>query len=205
MAMQIALSSSGTPDEISTGAGGSCPALSRKTLTADVAKGARPVNASYSVAPTAYQSLASDADLLVRSSGAMYAGVPRSVPSHSLDGDVTSLVRPKSRITTRPSAVTSRFDGLMSRCSLPARWSVASPSTSCASVATSRGLGESAAASDVLDEVDAADELHRDEAVGSVRRAARRGRRDSDAPHRRAPGTRASGDRDPPRLLCAAS
>ena len=33
----------------------------------------------------------------------------------------SSAIRPKSRITTRPSGVTRMLDGLMSRCSLPLR------------------------------------------------------------------------------------
>jgi hypothetical protein len=39
---------------------------------------------------------------------------------------------------TRPSAVTITFDGLMSRCSLPAPWIAAAPSTSWRSADCSR-------------------------------------------------------------------
>ena len=43
-----------------------------------------------------------------------------------------SAARPKSKSTTRPSAVTSTFRGLMSRCSFPASCNAAIPSASCA-------------------------------------------------------------------------
>ena len=49
-----------------------------------------------------------------------------------------STTRPRSSSTTRPCRVTRTFDGLMSRCTLPAPCSATSPVASCNSVARSR-------------------------------------------------------------------
>ncbi len=59
------------------------------------ANGRRPVSASYSITPTAYQSAAVPARSPVASSGAMYAGVPQTTPA--VCRSATSLTRARSR------------------------------------------------------------------------------------------------------------
>ncbi len=82
----------------------------------------------------------------------MYAGVP--VISPSIDGrSATSATSPKSRSTTRPAGVTRMFDGLMSRCTLPAECSASRPAASCGSVARSRATSITPAAAGARCEV----------------------------------------------------
>ena len=98
------------------------------------------------------------------SSGDMYAGVPPlASPTSPACGGNSSAIRPKSRITTRPSGVTRTFDGLISRCSLPLRCSAETPSISCRRACTSRSSEASARSARVVDEAHAPDELHREE------------------------------------------
>jgi hypothetical protein len=69
-------------------------------------------------------------------SGDMYATVPITVPGLVAPGDALRpssapagirFARPKSRIFTRPSAVTKTFSGLRSRWTIPFRWAAARP------------------------------------------------------------------------------
>ena len=81
-----------------------------------------PVIASYSMTPTAYQSAGGAGGAPCACSGAMYAGVPASMPatvSPAL-GPRKAVTSPKSSTTTLPAWVTSTLDGLTSRCSFPA-------------------------------------------------------------------------------------
>src|SRR6266496_1073184 len=89
------------------------------------------------MAPTLYQSLASVRGSPAPCSGDMYAGVPAASMVCVYSG-TSSVTRPKSRSTTRPSRVTSTFKGLMSRCSLPAPWRASTPSASCGMACRSR-------------------------------------------------------------------
>ncbi|MCY1006809.1 hypothetical protein OV079_14860 [Nannocystis pusilla] len=92
--------------------------------------------------PIAYQSLAGEAGLPAACSGAIVAGVP-SRPS-SPPSATSSAARPKSRMTTRPSAVTSTFDDLRSRCSLPAACRALTPAASCSKAGRRRSGGGAA-------------------------------------------------------------
>ena len=103
------------------GSGAPC-CLAASTRASPPPNGSRPVSASYSMRPTAYQSDAGVSDppdgLLgrhVRQRADVLAAGVGGGPA-----DVDSSARPKSRTTTRPSAVTSTLDGLRSRCSRPA-------------------------------------------------------------------------------------
>ena len=102
--------------------------------------GSRPVSASYSITPTAYQSLASLTGSPAACSGAMYAGVPlTAVLRHALEragiGDEAEVEHDHA-----PSRVTSTFDGLRSRCSLPAAWIAHTPCASWASASRSSAI-----------------------------------------------------------------
>jgi len=72
--------------------------------------------------PSAYRSAAGVAGMPAARSGARYAGVPISVPGLVTDADPAAYAIPKSVIFTFPSLLTSRFPGLMSRCTRPASW-----------------------------------------------------------------------------------
>src|SRR5439155_1429075 len=74
-------------------------------------------------------------------SGDMYSAVPQMPSSAVRRGSspaTISAAMPKSRITGRPSGVTTTFDGFRSRCSLPALWSATRPVASWASAERSR-------------------------------------------------------------------
>ncbi len=139
--MQIELRSAGTSGASSEGDGGSHSLLRRSTSISGPRKGIFPVSASYSVAPTPYQSPASEGGMPEPSSGDTYAGVPPMMCSAPprLSGK-SSVIRPKSSITTRPSGVTSTLDGLISRWSFPRRCSAETPSTSCRSADVRRSI-----------------------------------------------------------------
>ena len=69
----------------------------------------------------------------------MYAAVPASESDGGAECSRSiSVTRPKSRIFTRPSRVTSTFDGLRSRWSSPRSCIAATPSASCGSTRRSR-------------------------------------------------------------------
>ena len=90
--------------------------------------------------PTAAQSPAGVGARKDACSGAMYAGVPTMGSSFGAPARAArySPTTPKSRSTTRPPEVTITFDGLMSRCSLPAAWIAATPAASWRSALRSR-------------------------------------------------------------------
>ena len=116
---QSASRSRGTPRARSLGRGGNGSSLALSTSRYEPRNGVCPVMASNNMTPTMYQSLASDVPSPDACSGDMYAGVPWTVTDCVSSGR-DSCARPKSRMTTRPSCVTSTFDGLRSRCSMPA-------------------------------------------------------------------------------------
>ena len=105
------------------------PAASRAATSMYVpSNGTSPVSASYSITPSAYQSLASVDGAPAACSGDMYAGVPITPRLHravrvarALGGDAEVEHAPRG-----PSAVTSTLSGLRSRCSLPAACSAIS-------------------------------------------------------------------------------
>ena len=105
----------------------------------EVSYGGRPVRAWYSVAPSDQTSLASVAGWPEATSGARYAGDPVTTPDAVI---VESRARamPKSASFAVPSWVTSTFEGLTSRCTMPAACAAASASATCArSAAASSG------------------------------------------------------------------
>ena len=110
------------------GASGCDRLLAASTSNIEPRNGNRPVIASYSIVPTAYQSEAGVSDPPVACSGAMYSTVPNHSPPVSAETPPTSnsSASPKSSTTTRPSLVTITLDGLRSQCRRPARCSVRS-------------------------------------------------------------------------------
>ena len=66
--------------------------------------------------------------------------VGATVPTLVSSGAV-SFARPKSRIFTKPSRLTMMFSGLRSRCTIPAACARASPSATCAEIASRRFTG----------------------------------------------------------------
>ena len=103
--------------------------FSTRTSRNSPRNGRSPVRASKRMTPTLYQSLGSERGRPAACSGDMYAGVPTRWRLASCSGP-KSDTRPKSSRTTRPCRVTRTLEGLMSRCSLRARWSAWSPSAS---------------------------------------------------------------------------
>ena len=94
------------------------------------------------------------------SSGAMYSGVPSSEPvvdcgAPGAAGPSSTLAIPKSRtlMTSGLPATRTRkqFDGLMSRCTMPARCTVASAAQICSAIGPSRDHGSGPSRSSVLD------------------------------------------------------
>ena len=141
--------STGNPVTNSLGLGGSRRCFSMKTSQSEPTKGSLPVRASKRITPIAYQSQASVSESPAACSGAMYLIDPAMVPSVAIEfvlyswliwsrvirvdssSSPTSLIRPKSRSSTRPSPRTIIFFGLMSRCNFPLRCSARTPFTSC--------------------------------------------------------------------------
>ena len=132
--------SGGTPWARADGEGGSTVPFIRRTSAAAPRTGARPTSASNRTAPTPYQSHAAVGAAPAACSGAMYEAVPtiQSASSASSPARDRSIATPKSSNTTRPSGVTRTFDGLMSRCTLPAAWSACTPRASWPSAARRR-------------------------------------------------------------------
>ena len=109
--------------------------------------GRRPVTSSNSTAPSPHTSVrASTATAERICSGDMYAGVPISCCGSVIARSVVSVLEmPKSTTLTsaEPSRrrVTNRFDGLMSRCTMPAAWTSTSPSHACATSPAASAAG----------------------------------------------------------------
>ena len=104
------------------GGGGRHGCLAASTLAAGRRTAAAPVSASYSMTPTRTSRWPRSAARPAACSGAMYAGVPTHLAAlvgARRAAARASATRPKSSTTTRPAAVTSTLDGLMSRCSMP--------------------------------------------------------------------------------------
>ncbi len=124
--------SGGTPTTKSDGRTARACCLARRTWRVSPSNGRRSVSASKRMTPTAYQSAGGPGSRKDTCSGAMYAGVPtigsslRAPPG----AERYSPTTPKSSSTTRPPVVTMTFEGLMSRCSLPAAWIAATPAPS---------------------------------------------------------------------------
>jgi len=116
--------------------GGRRCCLRIRISSAEPSIGSRPVNASYSMTPTEYQSDGGPGGRDIACSGDMYAAVPTTDVSDS--GASASATRPKSSSTTRPSFVTITFDGLRSRWIIPAPWRASRPLASWRSAARSR-------------------------------------------------------------------
>ena len=116
--MHSSLSASGTRGLIARGAAGVAICFASITSSDGPPNGRRPVNASYSITPTAYQSLAGDSAPPAACSGAMYATVPYTCPwsTSDLTPVPNSVASPKSSTTTRPWPVTRTLLGLMSQC-----------------------------------------------------------------------------------------
>ena len=103
--------------------------------------GCLPVSISNSITPAAYTSVRTSVTPPVTCSGAMYATVPMIRPARVFPAAACALASPKSTTLTRPSAVSSTFSGLTSRCTMPAWCAAASPARigSMTSSASSQG------------------------------------------------------------------
>ncbi|PLC11106.1 hypothetical protein AUQ48_01105 [Kocuria flava] len=92
--------------------------------------GARPVSSSKSTHAAEYRSERASTDAPRACSGERYWAVPRTAWAWVSAGAVSSTARaiPKSMTFTWPSGVTITLAGLMSRCTIPARWLYSSAS-----------------------------------------------------------------------------
>ena len=91
--------------------------------------GCRALSISHSITPAAYTSVRESVMPPVTCSGAMYATVPMIRPDRVFPAAACALASPKSTTLTRPSAVSSTFSGLTSRCTIPASCAADSPAS----------------------------------------------------------------------------
>src|SRR4051794_23870879 len=86
--------------------------------------GGRPVSSSYNRHPVEYTSLRESTVSPRACSGDRYCAVPTTAAVWVTADDVSAIARamPKSITFTSPDGVSITFAGLMSRCTMPARW-----------------------------------------------------------------------------------
>ena len=101
-------------------------------------KGRTPASSSYSIVARAYTSVAGDSLPPRTCSGAMYAGVPTTLPTRvsTVPGPPMTLAMPKSVTLRTPLAAKSMFSGLTSRCKIPRRWAAPRPLRQASDTAT---------------------------------------------------------------------
>ena len=85
--------------------------------------GERPASSEYTVAPSDHTSLAIEPGVSSSSTSGADHGIERPTESSSLATAIEAAM-PKSESTGCPYAVSRMLDGLMSRCSTPARCAV---------------------------------------------------------------------------------
>ena len=138
-------SAGGVPGASDTTDGGStCIVASSTAQTESAANGPRPVSIWNSTAPSPNTSDGGPAGCPCTCSGAMYPGVPATIPGAlevapsvgtrvTSSGSAVRRAMPKSSTLTRPAAAMITLAGLMSRCTIP--WACASASASAISMA----------------------------------------------------------------------
>ena len=131
------------------------------------ANGLCPTAASYSTTPSEYRSLRFVAGSPSSRSGAMYATLPMTSPVAVWSAPLTLLAMPKSAICIEPSAPIRRFDGLMSRCTIPSSWAACKPASASESESADAVLAHPALR-ELRRDRDAREAFHDDERITVV-------------------------------------
>ena len=127
-----------------TGSGGTLTCWWRTASGVSALKGTRPVSISKAMQARAYWSALASSAFPIACSGAMYDGVPITVPvAVSPDTESALRARPKSARRGRPEASRRTFPGLTSRWRIPfeCAWSRAAAIAASQGTASAGGTG----------------------------------------------------------------